>query len=106
MKITADNIIIIPKILNSFKTIRVCTHYDVNGKKIKNMTEALNNLDIVKPIYKEFPGWNTEIENIDNFESLPESAQEYIKYLELEIGVKISIISIGPKRHQIILRNK
>ena len=93
-------------ILNSFKTIRVCTHYDVNGKKIKNMTEALNNLDIVKPIYKDFPGWNTEIENIDNFESLPESAQEYIKYLELEIGVKISIISIGPKRHQIILRNK
>ena len=48
-------------ILNSFKTIKVCTHYDVNGKKIKNMTEALNNLDIVKPIYKEFPGWNTEL---------------------------------------------
>ena len=84
----------------------MCTHYDIDGKKIENMTEALNNLDIVKPIYKEFPGWNTEIKNIDNFESLPESAKEYIKYLELEIGVKISIISIGPKRHQIILRNK
>ena len=68
------------------------------------MTEALNQLQNVKPIYKQFKGWNINIDNITTFEDLPNKAQEYIKYLETEIGVPISIISIGPKRHQIINR--
>ena len=46
------------------------------------------------------------MKNIDTFEQLPTEAQEYIKYLESEIGVSISIISIGPKRHQIIYHKK
>ena len=91
-------------ILNTFKTINICTAYDLNGKKTENMTEVLNQLQNVKPIYKQFKGWNINIDNITTFEDLPNKAQEYIKYLETEIGVPISIISIGPKRHQIINR--
>jgi adenylosuccinate synthase len=93
-------------ILNSFKEIKVCTSYDINGKNTENMSAALNVLDNVKPIYKKFKGWESDISDINTFTDLPIHAQEYIKYLELEIGVPISIISIGPKRHQIIYRNK
>ena len=66
------------------------------------MTEALNNLEDVTPIYKSFNGWKIDIDDITSFDQLPNEAQVYIKYLESEIGVPISIISIGPKRHQII----
>ena len=93
-------------ILNSFENIKVCTEYDLNGKKIKNMTEALNELQNVKPIYKNIKGWNIDIVDVNTFDKLPIEAQEYIQYLESEIGVPISIISIGPKRHQIINRKK
>ncbi len=93
-------------ILNSFKEIKVCTSYDINGKHTENMSAALNVLDNVKPIYKKFKGWDSDISDINTFTDLPVNAQEYIKYLESEIGVPISIISIGPKRHQIIYRNK
>ena len=70
------------------------------------MTETLNNLEDVSPIYKSFNGWQVDIDDITSFNQLPNEAQIYIKYLESEIGVPISIISIGPKRHQIIECNK
>ena len=89
-------------ILNSFETIKVCTSYDFKGHQTQNMTEALNNLEDVTPIYKSFNGWKIDIDDITSFDQLPNEAQVYIKYLESEIGVPISIISIGPKRHQII----
>jgi len=92
-------------ILNSFETIKVCTAYNLNDKITQHMTEALNQLQNVQPLYKEFKGWNTDIADIDNFEELPNEAKNYIQYIESEIGVPISIISIGPRRHQIIQCN-
>ena len=93
-------------ILNSFETIKVCTTYNLNDKRTEHMTEALNELQNVQPIYKEFKGWNIDIADIDNFDELPNEAKDYIQYLESEIGVPISMISIGPKRHQIIHHKK
>ena len=93
-------------ILNSFETIKVCTAYNLNDTATQHMTEALNQLQNVQPVYKEFKGWNTDITDIDNFKELPDEAKNYIQYLELEIGVPISMISIGPKRHQIIHHKK
>ena len=93
-------------VLNSFSTIKICTAYNINGKIIENMTEALNQLQDVIPIYKEFKGWQVDIKDIASFDKLPIYAQEYIQYLESTINVPISIISIGPKRHQIIHCNK
>ncbi|MBI44821.1 MAG: adenylosuccinate synthase [Candidatus Marinimicrobia bacterium] len=92
-------------ILDSFDTIKVCTSYDLHGKKITNLTEALNNLEDIKPIYKELKGWKSEIREYSKFDQLPLSTKNYIEYLESELKVPISIISIGPKRHQIINRN-
>ena len=92
-------------VLDSFDTIKVCTAYDLNGKIVKNLTEALNNLENVKPIYEELSGWKSEIKDCTDFNTLPGNAKSYIEYLETKIDVPISIISIGPKRHQIINRN-
>ena len=92
-------------ILDSFDTIKVCVGYNIHGKVITNLTEALNNLEEVKPIYKEFIGWKSEIKDYTNFSDLPVNTKTYIQYLETEMNVPISIISIGPKRHQIINRN-
>ena len=92
-------------ILDSFDTIKVCTAYDLNGKTITNLTEALNNLEDIKPIYQELEGWKSEIRECSEFNQLPLSTKNYIKYLESALNIPISIISIGPKRHQIIHRN-
>ena len=92
-------------ILDSFDIIKVCTAYNLNGKIITNLTQALNHLEDVQPIYEEFSGWKSEIKNCTTFDDLPANAQSYIQYLETKMNIPISIISIGPKRHQIINRN-
>tara|TARA_B100001750_G_scaffold116976_1_gene92728 strand:- start:1121 stop:2386 length:1266 start_codon:yes stop_codon:yes gene_type:complete len=89
-------------ILDNFEIIKVCTHYEYKGKKIHEMSNVLNNLEEVKPIYKEFKGWNTSIEKVELFEQLPPEAQTYIDYLASELEVPIQIVSIGPKRNQIL----
>jgi len=89
-------------ILDSFKTIKVCTHYKHKGKVTKEMSNVLNFLSETKPIYKELKGWNCSIENIETFNDLPENAKKFINYLSKELQVPIIIISIGPKRNQIL----
>ena len=89
-------------ILDNFEIIYVCTHYEFRNKKIIEMSSVLNYLDEVTPIYKEFKGWNCSIESTSSFDDLPKEAKVYIEFLSVEIGVPIEIISIGPKRHQIL----
>ena len=89
-------------ILDNFETIHVCTHYEFKGNKIIEMSEVLNYLDEVTPVYKQFKGWNCSIEKTSSFDDLPQEAKVYIDFLSSAVGVPIKIISIGPKRHQIL----
>ena len=70
------------------------------------MSNVLNSLDKVKPVFKHFKGCECSLENISNFNDLPGEAKEYINYLSNELGVPINIISIGPKRNQILYMQK
>ena len=90
-------------ILDSFDTIKVCVGYEIANKSTKFMSETLHNLDQVKPQYKSFPGWNASIISVKTFQDLPLNAQNYVNYLQDELNVPIKIISVGPKRNQIII---
>ena len=91
-------------ILDSFKKIKVCTHYEFKGELISNMSSVLNNLEDIVPVYKEFSGWETSLENVESYDDFPKEAKIYIEYLSDILEVPIRIISVGPKRKQIILK--
>ena len=80
-------------VLDGFNEINVCTEYEVNGKKTKDLPADLSK---VKPVYKAFKGWN----KADWSKGIPKEAKEYIKFIEKETGVKIPIVSYGPKRDE------
>ena len=88
-------------ILDSFEEIYICVGYEYQGKELKNYSELLD-LDSVKPVYKKFKGWNTNLNGIKDFNMLPFECKEYIKFIENFVGAKISIISMGPGRDEII----
>jgi adenylosuccinate synthase len=52
------------------------------------------------PIYKEFPGWNSDITDVNSYEFLPENARLYVEKLDELIGVPIKYVSVGPAREQ------
>ena len=88
-------------ILDNFEKINVCIGYKYNQNEIQNYSEAVD-LEKVTPLYKEFKGWNCDLNGISDYNMLPLECKEYIKFLEDFLETRISIISIGPGRNDII----
>ena len=57
-----------------------------------------------EPVYKAFKGWNCSLADCKNYESLPDKAKEFLNFIEDYVGVKISLISNGPNREDLIHR--
>ena len=86
-------------VLDGFETIKVCVAYEVNGQRVETLPEDLDN---VKPIYEELPGWESVVGR-RKFEELPEAAKTYLKRLEVLTGTKIGLISTSPDRNDTII---
>jgi len=91
-------------VLDTFGTIQVCTHYEINGERVDYLPYDITDLD-VKPVYKEVKGWNTDLTGLRDLKDAPQEFLDYIAYLEQELNVPITIVSVGPDREQTIIRN-
>lgn len=91
-------------VMDGFETIKVCTSYIIDGKETDVFPLCLSEIEKIKPVYTELPGWDTDISGITNWEDLPVTAKSYIEYVESYLGVKFTIISTGPKRSETIIR--
>ncbi|MBK6952285.1 MAG: adenylosuccinate synthase [Crocinitomicaceae bacterium] len=92
-------------VLDTFDTIQVCTHYEIEGKRVDYFPYDIDGLTI-KPIYKELKGWKTDLTKIRTMAEAPKEFLDYITYLEGELDVPVSILSVGPDREQTIIRKK
>ena len=89
-------------VLDGFDTIKACVAY-----RLKDGTETADfpyEIDDVEPIYKELPGWKTDMTQFTSEEQFPEAFSQYVKFLEDFLETPITIISIGPDRAQTIIR--
>ncbi|MEE0960711.1 MAG: adenylosuccinate synthase [Lachnospiraceae bacterium] len=92
-------------VLGYLDEIPMCVGYEIDGKVTKDFPTTYQ-LEKAKPVFKTMPGWKCDIRGIKNYEDLPENCRKYIEAIEEEIGVPITMISNGPKRHEIIYRNR
>ena len=93
-------------ILSGFEEIPVCYAYKVKNKIITEMPASLTDFRNAKPIYKNLKGWSELTPDMieKGFSALPQTLKDYVKYIEDQINCKITIISMGPQRHETILR--
>lgn len=91
--------------LGYLKEIPVCVGYEIDGEISKDFPVTAK-LAKAKPVYEVLPGWNCDISGIKEYDQLPENCRKYIEFIEKEIGVPITMVSNGPKRTDIIYRNK
>ena len=93
-------------ILSGFSELPICHAYNVGGKQITEMPASLSQYRKAKPIYKTLPGWgNLTSDMIDKgFKALPSTLQQYVKHIEDQVDCPITIISMGPQRHETIIR--
>jgi adenylosuccinate synthase len=89
-------------VLNELSEIKVCTQYNLNGKKIDYFPANIQDVAACKPVYKTFKGWITMNPDSSKFSDLPKEAQIYLRFIEKETDVKIGLVSIGPARDETI----
>ena len=89
-------------VLDAFRDLQVCTAYNVNGKESLEVPFQMTRLNI-KPVYKDFAGWNISTTAAKAFKDLPETMKIYVDFINKYLGVNIHYISNGPGRDQIVL---
>jgi adenylosuccinate synthase len=89
-------------VMDSFEEIKVCSAYEVDGKRTDQFPAQLSRLAKVKPVWETLPGWKTPTAGITDWEALPENARRYLARLSELLDVPIGLVSLGPKRHQTI----
>lgn len=87
-------------VLTHFDTLRVCTAYKINGKETQELPFDINLP--VEPVYKEMPVWKEDISKMRSKEELPVEVLDYLKFIESEVKIPVSVISVGPDREQFV----
>ncbi|MEM4189695.1 MAG: adenylosuccinate synthase [Candidatus Caldarchaeum sp.] len=96
-------------VLDGIPKLKACVRYMLDGAETENFAQAKHWLDVVKPVYVEFEGWNLAREAWlkavkKGWEELPPSVKEYLEWLEKTLNVKISLASVGEEASMIVKR--
>ncbi len=89
-------------VMNGFDAIKVAEAYEVDGRRVTEFPYDIQ--DDVKPVYREFKGWKTDLQKVRRYEDFPAEFKAYVEYIERETGVPVAIISVGPDREETIIR--
>lgn len=88
-------------VLDAFAELKVCTAYNINGERTEEVPFQMNRVKI-EPILQSFDGWLTDTTGVKKYDKLPSKMQDYVKFINQYLGVKIAYISNGPGRDQLI----
>ncbi len=90
-------------VLGYLDEIKICTGYELDGKVYNDFLTTAD-LYKAKPVCVSMPGWKCDIRGIKHYNELPKEAKAYVEFIEKQIGTKISMVSNGPERHEILFR--
>ncbi|MDI6892658.1 MAG: adenylosuccinate synthase [Actinomycetota bacterium] len=90
-------------VLSQFSSLKICMGYKYKGKVYKDFPSHQTIIHKCVPIYEELEGWAESLADITEYEDLPEAAKKYLARIEELGGVPIEMVSVGPKRRQIIM---
>ena len=90
-------------VLGYLDEIPVCTGYEIDGQ-ITDVFPTTPRLCRAKPVFTTLPGWKQDVRGCTDYDALPENAKAYVDFLEARIGAPVTLVSTGPKRHEITRR--
>ncbi len=93
-------------VLNGFEKIKICVAYEVDGNQILEMPASLTQYRKAQPVYSSLSGWSDLPDQIwdKGFDALPKTLKEYISFIEGQVDCPVKIVSVGPQRHETIIR--
>lgn len=83
-------------VLSDFESINICTGYKIDGKIVQKV--PFDNEAVIEPVYVTMKGWMKDISKLKSYDEFPPELKNYLKFIEEETNVKISIVSVGSDR--------
>jgi adenylosuccinate synthase len=93
-------------VLDELEEMKICTHYRYRGKRMDYFPSSLKALSECAPRYEILKGWKESISGIKSYKKLPANAKKYVERIKRVLGIKIALISVGPRRDQTIALDK
>ncbi len=90
-------------VLDTFKEIKICTGYRLNGKKIDFFPSSEFKQKNLEPIYETHTGWMQNTQGSRSWAQLPALAIKFVRRVEELLGTQVSILSTSPRREDTIL---
>jgi len=91
-------------VLNNFEAIQAATAYHYGeGRESRQLEFDICDVDI-DPVFQTFPGWQQSLDGIGAYDELPAAARSYLEMLEQQLGVPVTMVSTGPERSKLILK--
>lgn len=90
-------------ILSGLPQIPVCVAYVRDGQQISHFPSDLTELAQCQPVYEMLPGWDEDITMARAWDELPPNARGYVQFVAEQVGVPVSLISVGPARDQVVI---
>jgi adenylosuccinate synthase len=90
-------------VLSVVEEIKICVGYEIDGERVDEFPMSQTDLHHARPVYKELSGWGVDITGCRMRGDLPEAAQDFVGFVEAEVGVPLCMISVGPERDQAII---
>ncbi|HVY74646.1 MAG TPA: adenylosuccinate synthase [Puia sp.] len=88
-------------VLDDFEQLEACTKYRIDGKETDEVPYQMNQ-QVIEPVLASYAGWKSDISAIRSYDRLPAAMKAYISFIDSYLKVKVSYISNGPGRDQLI----
>ncbi len=90
-------------VLGYLDEIPVCVGYEIDGQ-VTDVFPTTPALLRAKPVFETLPGWKCDIRGETDYRKLPQAVKDYVDFIESRVGAPVTIVSTGPKRHEIAMR--
>ncbi len=89
-------------VLDSLEVVKVCTGYELDGRRVERMPYHQSDVYRATPVLEELPGWGTSLAEVTAAGDLPDEAAAYLRFVEERTGVPITLVGVGPRRRQFV----
>ncbi len=87
-------------VLSGMSELKVCTSYELDGRRITDFPSHVDDLRRVVPVYETLPGWQEDVTGVERIADLPENAKKYLDRLGELLHRPVEVVSVGPDRRQ------
>jgi adenylosuccinate synthase len=89
-------------ILTGLPVVKICTAYRAGGQTFTDLPLGPADLSTFEPVYEDLPGWQDDVRGTRAWQDLPFQAQRYLQRIGSLCGVRVSQVSVGPERDQVV----